>query len=350
MVPPEKIDNEQPTTLPADFGEWDSGEDSAAEPAAPSGAERAAGPGGASRPSAQASVASVAVLPLPVAGRSTSGTARSQAAAYTYVEPAYQPSQAKAGGSRYEEIEDAGSHGHKKAVTLGAIGAVVVLLVAGTLGYVKLRPKTDVPNQASSAQTTTLTNAEKPSTDNTAQTANTVASANTPAVETAAPTIPLRAQSDAMNKQLNAPSRISNDLKALTGKEAPPPASFSSGGVEGLGSGGQFLSGQGGPKVKVLAAKKASISAGVAVGLLVQKTAPVYPPLAKAAHVSGTVVIQATISKTGGVGNLRAVSGPKMLQQAALDAVRNWRFRPYLLDGEPVETDTTVNVTFALAQ
>jgi protein TonB len=62
------------------------------------------------------------------------------------------------------------------------------------------------------------------------------------------------------------------------------------------------------------------------------------------------VVIQATISKNGGVGNLRVVSGPAMLRQSALDAVKNWRFRPYLLDGEPVEVDTAVNVTFALAQ
>jgi protein TonB len=117
-----------------------------------------------------------------------------------------------------------------------------------------------------------------------------------------------------------------------------------------MGGSGSVFSGQSGPRVKVEAAKKVSISAGVAVGLVIQKTTPVYPPLAKAAHVSGTVVIQATISKNGGVGNLRVVSGPAMLRQSALDAVKNWRFRPYLLDGEPVEVDTAVNVTFALAQ
>ena len=96
------------------------------------------------------------------------------------------------------------------------------------------------------------------------------------------------------------------------------------------------------------APKKVNISAGVAVGLLIQKTIPVYPPIAKAARVSGTVVLQATISKQGTIENLHVVSGPAMLQQAAMDAVRTWRYRPYLLNNEPVEVDTTVNVIFTL--
>ena len=87
---------------------------------------------------------------------------------------------------------------------------------------------------------------------------------------------------------------------------------------------------------------------GVAGGLLIQKTAPVYPQIAKEARVSGTVVIQATISKAGLITNLRVVNGPTMLRQPALDAVRTWRYRPYLLDGEPVEVETTVSVTFTL--
>jgi protein TonB len=60
------------------------------------------------------------------------------------------------------------------------------------------------------------------------------------------------------------------------------------------------------------------------------------------------VVLQATISKTGSIENLHVISGPAMLQQAALDAVRSWRYKPYLLNGEPVEVDTTVNVIFTL--
>jgi protein TonB len=62
------------------------------------------------------------------------------------------------------------------------------------------------------------------------------------------------------------------------------------------------------------------------------------------------VTLQATISKTGTIENLRVASGPPMLQQAALDAVKSWRYRPYLLDGQPVEVETTVNVIFSLGR
>ena len=90
------------------------------------------------------------------------------------------------------------------------------------------------------------------------------------------------------------------------------------------------------------------ISASVAQSNLISAVPPVYPPIAKAARVSGTVVLMALISKTGDIENLRIVSGPPMLQSAALDAVRQWRYRPYLLNGEPVEVATTVNVVFNL--
>jgi protein TonB len=100
--------------------------------------------------------------------------------------------------------------------------------------------------------------------------------------------------------------------------------------------------------VKAAPVKKLTISSGVMQGMLLQKTPPVYPPIAKAARVSGTVVLQATISKTGAIENLHVLSGPAMLQQAALDAVRSWRYRPYLLNGDPVEVETTVNVIFTL--
>jgi protein TonB len=112
--------------------------------------------------------------------------------------------------------------------------------------------------------------------------------------------------------------------------------------------GSVFGSGSSGPKVKAEAPKKINISGGVAQGMLLNKTAPSYPPIAKAARVSGTVVLQAMISKTGTIENLRVISGPAMLQQAALEAVKSWRYRPYLLNGDPVEVETTVNVVFTL--
>lgn len=103
------------------------------------------------------------------------------------------------------------------------------------------------------------------------------------------------------------------------------------------------------PNARGTPPKRVMISAAIAQGMLMQKTQPIYPPIAKAARVTGTVVLRAIISKTGEVERLQVISGPAMLQQAAKDAVMQWRYRPYLLNGEPVEVETTVNVIFALA-
>jgi protein TonB len=92
------------------------------------------------------------------------------------------------------------------------------------------------------------------------------------------------------------------------------------------------------------------VSSGVVDGLAIYKSVPPYPAIARAARVQGTVILQATISKSGTIENLRVISGPAMLQQAAIDSVRNWRYRPYILNGQPVEVETTVNVVFTLAQ
>ena len=92
-----------------------------------------------------------------------------------------------------------------------------------------------------------------------------------------------------------------------------------------------------------------SISTGVADGLILVRTVPRYPPIAVATRKEGTVVLQAIISTSGTIEHLRVVSGDPMLQQAALDAVSTWRYRPYLLDGKPVEVETTVNVVFSLS-
>ena len=96
------------------------------------------------------------------------------------------------------------------------------------------------------------------------------------------------------------------------------------------------------------APRRISISAGVAVGLLVSKAPIVYPIDAKKAGVSGTVVLSAIIGRDGTVEDLQVVSGPEMLQQAALDSVKQWRYRPYLLNGDPVEVRTTINIIFTL--
>ena len=83
-------------------------------------------------------------------------------------------------------------------------------------------------------------------------------------------------------------------------------------------------------------------------GNLIFKNIPQYPIIAKTARIEGTVELQATISKSGTIENLRVIRGPAMLQQAAIEAVKTWRYRPYLLNQQPVEVETTVDVIFKL--
>jgi protein TonB len=90
------------------------------------------------------------------------------------------------------------------------------------------------------------------------------------------------------------------------------------------------------------------VSRGVMEGMLIRKVVPLYPAIGRAVRAEGTVQLQATISREGTIENLRVVSGPPLLQQAAIDAVKQWRYRPYLLNGEPVEVETTINVQFKL--
>ena len=76
---------------------------------------------------------------------------------------------------------------------------------------------------------------------------------------------------------------------------------------------------------------------------------PLYPPLSRQARIQGQVVIRAVISRNGMIENLQVLSGHPMLVQAAIDAVKQWRYRPYFLNGEPVEVETQVTVNFLLS-
>ena len=82
--------------------------------------------------------------------------------------------------------------------------------------------------------------------------------------------------------------------------------------------------------------------------MLIHNVNPEYPAKAKKARISGIVILKATISKTGEIRDLHAECGPESLQEPSLKAVREWKYRPYLVRGEPVEVQTTIKVTFAL--
>jgi protein TonB len=251
---------------------------------------------------------------------------------------------------------------NKKPMMIGAIaGGALLLVLAVTIPLLR-HGKPAVATQPTATRLTTtevqptMDDAKpSPSTELASNNAHPAAAEAQPpadaqpaAADDAAPAQPA-VQSQMMNDQLNAPTRIARTAQVDT---APPPAAGFGGaaldGLGGSGAAGTVLAGQDRLKVKEATPKIVTVSAGVAIGMLIQKTAPVYPPIAKTARVSGTVVLAASISKTGVIENVRVLSGPVMLRQSAVDAVRTWRYKPYKLNNEPVGIETTVNVIFTL--
>jgi protein TonB len=92
------------------------------------------------------------------------------------------------------------------------------------------------------------------------------------------------------------------------------------------------------------------VGGNVQAAKIINRPTPVYPPLARQTRISGTVRLHAIIGKDGTVQQLEVLSGHPLLQQAAMDAVRQWRYQPTLLNGEPVDVDTTIDVIFSLNQ
>jgi periplasmic protein TonB len=154
------------------------------------------------------------------------------------------------------------------------------------------------------------------------------------------------------------PTAIPRRIKEI--HDEAEPSGENSGGVNGVPFGAPGGTGAGDATIaslirslpatvpKNVAPHNVRISSGVAQGLLIHEVRPQYPALARSARVQGTVILQATIGKDGTIQNLHLLSGHPLLSQAAIDAVRQWRFRPYLLNNEPVEVDTTIQVNFTL--
>jgi TonB family protein len=164
-------------------------------------------------------------------------------------------------------------------------------------------------------------------------------------------TAPPQAQTEAMNEQLNAPKRIPQDAGKAVAELAPPPAGFNTADGEGMGGNiamGNVFNARPQQVVKALPSGPIRIAAAVASELLVQKNPPVYPQIAKTARVTGTVKLEVTVSAFGTVKDLRVLDGPAMLRGAAADAVRTWRYKPFLSDDQPREFQTTVDIAFTL--
>jgi len=162
--------------------------------------------------------------------------------------------------------------------------------------------------------------------------------------------------------QLRTPTRIPAKVQMIKEEDAPPPMPAVSGvigGVPGGIPGGQLGGVIGGivsstsnlsvvPKFQPVVPQRIRISQGVTTGMLIHKVQPAYPALARSARIQGDVVLKAIIDKEGAIQDLQLVSGHPMLVPAAIEAVKAWRYKPYLLNGQAVEVETTVKVIFEL--
>lgn len=178
-------------------------------------------------------------------------------------------------------------------------------------------------------------------------------SASAQDAETSSPAIqgkrPAAAQTQMMQTQLSAPTRLPQSVRNAGGADAPPPDSLGGANIAALNGAsavGNVFSGKSSSNVS--GPKPITVSAGVATGMLVRKTQPIYPSIARSARVQGTVTLTATITSTGKVANIKVVSGPPMLRQSAIDAVKTWVYKPYALNGYPTDVDTTINLVFSL--
>jgi periplasmic protein TonB len=178
-------------------------------------------------------------------------------------------------------------------------------------------------------------------------------------VKTTTSTAPVLRVNKVTLNALRTPTEIPKtiDMTPEAAAQAPPAVGGVVGGVSGGvpggvlgGTVGGFLSGilnSGAilpPKPKTV-----RVSQGVSEGLLVHKVTPQYPFIAKQAHVQGSVTLTAIIGTNGKVDNVQLEHGSPLLASAAVNAVKQWRYKPYVLDGSPVEVETTVTVNFNLA-
>ncbi len=160
--------------------------------------------------------------------------------------------------------------------------------------------------------------------------------------------------------KLTAPKEIPKEIAMIKEEELPPPTSVGVvGGVPGGVPGGTPGGVIGGiisatpappPPPKVETPKRIRVGGQVQEAKAIFRPNPIYPPLAKQARIQGTVRLEAVISKEGRIDQLKVVSGHPLLVQSALDAVRQWRYQPTVLNGEPVEVATTIDVNFTLSQ
>jgi protein TonB len=160
--------------------------------------------------------------------------------------------------------------------------------------------------------------------------------------------------------KMMAPTVIPKKVEMIKEEEMPPDVGAVGvvggvpGGIAGGSAGGVLggiIGGTGGgmPPPPKPTQQRVRIGGNVQAAKMLRQIQPMYPQIAKTAHVQGTVILHAIISKDGTVQELQYISGPALLLRSAMDAVRQWKYQPTLLNGEPVEVDTTISVVFTLS-
>lgn len=167
------------------------------------------------------------------------------------------------------------------------------------------------------------------------------------------------AQSNLANNVIITPPSIPPRVADIIEVEAPPQVNYNTGnsvaGSTGSDGRGEVWKGLGTGRAPVAPLPtppptvRAFRTSSILEGSLIHRVQPAYPPLARSVRVQGPVVLAAVIGKEGAIENLRLISGHPMLVPAAIEAVRQWRYRPYILNGEAIEVETQITVNFMLS-
>jgi TonB family protein len=264
--------------------------------------------------------------------------------------------------------EDSDGSGSNKKILIAA-AAVLALAVLGYLGYGKLGKTSTQPIStpqdsgrlapalapASSSLAPSASRPDRESSPTQSLAPKTAAAATATLDKPSAgvgnsPVIRIAANPDPATKQPDsAPIRVKSTARAKTqsqGEESAPslPSPLAVAPANDRNLSGLMASASSSVRKPSLATVR--ISQGVSQGLLIKRVQPKYPPAALAVRSQGAVQIEATINKEGNVTNLKVLSGDPILAHAALEAVRQWRYKPYYLNGEPVEIQTQITVNF----
>jgi len=263
--------------------------------------------------------------------------------------------------------------GSKKNLLIIAAVVVVAALSYAGWGYFAAHRSVPMSNPAPETQPNTSRPAPAMSTPAPAPKAQTPPAITTP-VPIATPTVAEHKQhaSDADDSEdsdsVKPSAAASASAKKTADKPAPAPLVVKGGTVKGIAKPaapdtaapsviGIATAGTSGPLPNLVGSDSAkpvlqrmNVSQGVSQGLLIKKVAPTYPPTALHMRIEGAVQLQATVSKTGDITEVKVLSGDKQLTRAATDAVKQWKYKPYLLNGDPVDIQTQITINFKLPQ